>query len=219
MSHEHDGSRRQALKSVAAIGVAVTLPAGVLAPCQAQAAGIAAPALSAPSLSVAERGILEAVVARLIPSDAQSPGAKEARAADYIDRALGDALAGARKAYTAGLAALDAYALASKGVAFVALSADDQDALLSALEKNTATGFTPNAATFFNLLLGHTLQGTFCDPAYGGNAGFVGWDLIGYPGLRMAVAPEEQRMGVKVKPYRQSAYADSNLPKGGGHGH
>ena len=58
-----------------------------------------------------------------------------------------------------------------------------------------------------------------CDPAYGGNAGFVGWDLIGYPGLRMAVAPEEQRMGVKVKPYRQSAYADSNLPKGGGHGH
>ena len=28
----------------------------------------------------------------------------------------------------------------------------------------------------------HTLQGTFGDPYYGGNANFVGWDLIGYPG-------------------------------------
>ena len=29
----------------------------------------------------------------------------------------------------------------------------------------------------------HTLQGTFGDPYYGGNANFVGWDLIGFPGF------------------------------------
>ena len=46
---------------------------------------------------------------------------------------------------------------------------------------------SPNAATFFTLVRSHTIQGTFCDPYYGGNADFVGWDLIGYPGLRMAV--------------------------------
>jgi hypothetical protein len=33
----------------------------------------------------------------------------------------------------------------------------------------------------------HTLQGTFGDPYYGGNANFVGWDLIGYPGIRSNV--------------------------------
>ena len=62
-------------------------------------------------------------------------------------------------------------------------------------------------------------MGTFCDPAYGGNANFAGWYLIGYPGIRMAVAPEEQRMSVKPKPQRQSAYRDATLAKGSSHGH
>ena len=32
------------------------------------------------------------------------------------------------------------------------------------------------------------------DPYYGGNANFVGWDLIGYPGVRRRVTPADQRM-------------------------
>jgi hypothetical protein len=55
------------------------------------------------------------------------------------------------------------------------------------MEKNVAKGFAPNSSTFFNLVRTHTIQGMFSDPYYGGNANFVGWDLIGYPGLRMAV--------------------------------
>ena len=43
-------------------------------------------------------------------------------------------------------------------------------------------------------MLGHTLEGTFGDPHYGGNQDFIGWDLIGYPGLRLAVTAEQQRM-------------------------
>ena len=52
----------------------------------------------------------------------------------------------------------------------------------------------------------HTIQGMFGDPYYGGNANFVGWDLIGYPGIRMAVTEDDQRMSVKPTPHRKSAY-------------
>ena len=106
-----------------------------------------------------------------------------------------------------------------KGAAFTRLSASDQDGVLTDMENNVATGFVPNAATFFDLVRGHTIQGTFCDPYYGGNANFVGWDLIGFPGLRMAVGEDEQRMKAP-KPIRKSAYDDAMFTmKGGAHGH
>ena len=136
------------------------------------------------------------------------------------DRALGGPLAPSRKAYQAGLAAIDAYAQDVKGAPFAKLPANVQDQVLGEMEKNTATGFTPNSAAFFNLLLAHTIQGTFCDPYYGGNANFIGWDLIGYPGVRIAVTAEDQRMGVTLKPNHKSAYDDAMFAKrGGGHGH
>jgi hypothetical protein len=104
-------------------------------------------------------------------------------------------------------------------VPFVKLSAGDQDTVLTDLEKNVAPGFTPNSAAFFNLVRTHTIQGTFCDPYYGGNANFVGWDMIGYPGIRTAVVEGEQRMR-KPAMLRKSAYEDPMFTsKGGGHGH
>ncbi len=62
------------------------------------------------TLTAAEAATLEAIVARMIPTDDLGPGAAEARAAHYIDRALGGALAASRDAYRSGLAAVDAYA-------------------------------------------------------------------------------------------------------------
>jgi gluconate 2-dehydrogenase gamma chain len=176
------------------------------------------------TLTAAEADTLEAIVARLIPTDENGPGATEARAAHYIDRALAGALRGSRGAYGTGLAALDAYAQSAKGAPFAKLSPQDQDAVLTDLEKNVATGFTPSAAAFFTLVRTHTIQGTFCDPYYGGNADFVGWDLIGYPGIRMVVGPDEQRMSARAKPVRESAYEDATFTmkgasKGGNHGH
>jgi gluconate 2-dehydrogenase subunit 3-like protein len=56
------------------------------------------------TLTAAEADTLEAIVARLIPTDANGPGAAEARAAHYIDRALTGPLRGSRGAYAAGLA-------------------------------------------------------------------------------------------------------------------
>jgi gluconate 2-dehydrogenase gamma chain len=160
------------------------------------------------NLTAAEMDVLEAVVARLIPTDANGPGAAEARAARYIDRALGGALSASRQAYTAGLAALDRHAQALRGAPFRQLPPADQDAVLTDIEKGAAAGFSGSSSTFFNMLLNHTHQGTFGDPYYGGNAKFVGWDLIGYPGVRTMVSPDDQHRleSNQLKPNHKSAY-------------
>ena len=59
----------------------------------------------------------------------------------------------------------------------------------------------------------HTLQGTFGDPFYGGNANFVGWDFLGYPGLRLAVTADEQRLGAKLDADPSSAYDNEMFVK------
>lgn len=156
------------------------------------------------TLTQAEADTLEAIAERLIPTDS-SPGAVEARAAHYIDRALGGALAGFRDAYRAGLASVDAYAQATKGAPFARLEEKDQDAVLVDMERNAARGFE-NSAAFFAMVLAHTVQGTFCDPFYGGNRNFAGWDLIGYPGVRLAVSAEQQNLDAKTPPTHMSAY-------------
>jgi hypothetical protein len=116
--------------------------------------------------------------------------------------------------------AVDTYAQATKGAPFAELPAAGQDAVLREMEKNTATGFVPNSVVFFEMVRAHTIQGTFCDPYYGGNANFVGWDLIGYPGIRMAVSEDEQRMKPKPPAVRESAYDGAMFTmKGGSHGH
>jgi gluconate 2-dehydrogenase gamma chain len=161
---------------------------------------------SPPTLTAGETATLEAIVARLIPSDANGPGALEAGAARYIDRALGDAFASLRGAYTAGLAALNAYASQTAGGPFANLAPEKQDKVLLDLEQNRATGFAPGAAAFFELVLEHTLEGTFGDPHYGGNQNFIGWNLVGYPGIHLAVTAEQQRMDAVVEPLRRSAY-------------
>jgi gluconate 2-dehydrogenase gamma chain len=160
------------------------------------------------TLSATESDLLEAIVERLIPSDAHGPGAKEARAAHYIDRALSGALAASRNAYASGLAALDRYAVASRGKPFLQLSTTDQDSVLIDCETGGATGFTGSSALFFAMVLGHTKQGMFGDPYYGGNANFVGWDLLNYPGVRTSISDADQKAleAKQLKPVRRSAY-------------
>ena len=222
-SAPRDVSRRSLFKQVGAAGAAA-MAGTPLAPGLAQERAAPSPTATVPlealeTLTAAEADTLEAIVARLVPTDENGPGAAEARAAHYIDRALAGPLRSSREAYAAGLAALDVYAQSKDGALFARLSAPDQDAILADMEKNVATGFVPNAATFFNLVRAHTIQGTFCDPYYGGNANFVGWDLIGFPGLRMAVGEDEQRMKAP-EPVRRSAYEDAMFTmKGGAHGH
>ena len=213
-------SRRELLKRAGLAGAVTTaVPFGTFIqsamtgayPQSTQASGIRREALE--TLTAAEGHTLEAIVARLIPSDANGPGAAEARAAHYIDRALGGTLSSSRDVYRSGLASVDAYARRSKGAPFAVLSAADQDAVLRDVETNVATGFVPDASTFFNLVRAHTIQGTFCDPYYGGNANFAGWDLIGYPGVRLAVTPNDQRLGARPASTHRSAYDHAMFSK------
>ena len=201
-------SRRALLGAVGAAGAFVALtdvlpPAAGTAEAQARRTPAREPL---ETLTEPEAATLEAIAARLIPSDATGPGAVEARAAHYIDRALGGALAGSLDAYRTGLASVDAYASGSKGAPFAQLAPADQDAVLTDLERNAATGFTGGSAGFFALVLSHTVQGTFGDPFYGGNRNFAGWDLIGYPGVRLAVTAEQQNLDSKPGSTHMSAY-------------
>ena len=211
MSQRFDLSRRALLRQVGAAAVMpprillpLVSPTGDPIPNLAQSQGAPA-ATTLETLTTVEAETLGAIAARLIPTDANGPGATEAHATQYVDRALGGALASFRETYRAGLAALDRYAQNAKGSAFARLSAADQDAVLRDVERNAATGFSQSSA-FFNLVLAHTLQGTFCDPYYGGNANFAGWDLIGYPGVRLAVTSDEQKLTARPSPTHMSAY-------------
>jgi gluconate 2-dehydrogenase gamma chain len=214
-------SRRELLKRTGLAGaVAAVAPAFASGDASGQstttAAGAARPVArgSLEHLTAAEADLLDAVVARLIPSDASGPGALEAGATRYIDKALGDALASSRDAYASGLAALDQYARQQHARPFRELAAGDQDAVLIQVEAGNAPGFTGGSAAFFNMIRLHTLQGTFGDPYYGGNANFAGWDLIGYPGVRTIASPDEQRLGAAVPPNHKSAYDYDMFTKG-----
>jgi gluconate 2-dehydrogenase gamma chain len=196
--HSTDGlvTRRDVLKRVGIAGAAAAVPIDAIAQATRE---------PFETLSAAEGATLEAIVARLIPTDANGPGATEARAARYIDRALGGFLGPFLVPYRGGLSGIESYASTAKGAPFTQLSAQDQDAVLTDMENNAAKGF-PAAAQFFNLVLSHTIQGTFSDPFYGGNANFVGWDLLGYPGIRLTATANDQRMDVSAAPTHMSAY-------------
>src|SRR5437660_7751763 len=92
--------RRAGLAGAAPV-VAPTLASAAPAHASHQAIAPAArPAARAfETLTPTESEALEAIVARLIPTDATGPGALEAGAAHYIDRALGGALRSSRTAY------------------------------------------------------------------------------------------------------------------------
>jgi len=195
------------------IGLAAVLP--LPARSLARAQGLSAVANAPVSLTSAEAETLRAIIARIIPADENGPGALEARADRYIDRALAGALKNQRSTYAAGLAAIDAYAQSAKGSVFAKLSTSDQDLILTEMQSDRATGFAAGGSgQFFNLVRTHTIQGTFSDPFYGGNENFIGWDLIGYPGARVVVSPNLQRMDIKPESSRKSAYDYSMFNKG-----
>jgi len=178
------------------------------------ATGFAAQVIPRPPhhFTVAEFELLDAMVARIIPADDLGPGAREAGVIYYIDREAGGALAEQKEAYQLGLAALERYSRYSRGRPFTELSELEQDSLLIDVQGGSATatgaGFAGSSAAFFNMVRSHTLQGMFGDPYYGGNQGYIGWDLLRYPGVRSGLnAPDQARLEADdLAPSRRSAY-------------
>lgn len=103
-----------------------------------------------------------------------------------------------RRLYREGIVELDEVAR-RLGAADFAPAADDlQDAALERLSGrpkpsrvsldtrevyySRLQGSTDDGMTFFDTLAFHVRQGFYADPVYGGNAGLVGWQVIGFPG-------------------------------------
>src|SRR5437667_639093 len=153
-------SRREWLKRAGLAGAAIValpeLSRVLLVRRSLGEGGLDAPIVQAQAqnLTATEFATLEAFCARLIPTDENGPGAKEARAATYIDRALGGALAQYRDDYSVGLAAVNVYAHMKNFAArsFANLSAAEQDAVLGEMEQDAELGFIPSSAAFFNLI-------------------------------------------------------------------
>ena len=176
-------SRRELLRNTTRVGGGLWLLGQLRLP---RAARAAAESSDPVVLSPGQWKTLDAVAARLIPTDAE-PGAREAGCVNFIDKALANEEAAARPLYDAGLAGEDAAARAAHEKPFAELSTDQQDALLARIEAGSAPGW-PDAAgpspVFFEVVRVHVLLGFLSHPKYGGNRGFAGWRVAGYPGPR-----------------------------------
>jgi gluconate 2-dehydrogenase gamma chain len=210
-SHEFEFSRRDLFKRAGIMGIAAAGSAAIILPPESEAATPQAGVLHAvETLTAQQFGTLSAITGRILPADANGPGAIEARAASYIDKALNSHYSYHKDTYTANLAAVDAYSKSKHGTIFAELTADKQDAVLSAMETNkveTSIGFVPDAKTFFNLVLEHTQEGMFSDPYYGGNANFVGWDLLDFPGVKLEYTAADQQLDHPIAKAHRSAYS------------
>ncbi|MGQ0569287.1 MAG: gluconate 2-dehydrogenase subunit 3 family protein [Armatimonadota bacterium] len=154
----------------------------------------------------------EAIAARIWPGSREDPGAREAGALFYLDRALAGAYPNAQIAYRQGLAAVDHAARSRHDKTFHHLTEAQQDALLTDMEHDAVGEFmgpsaaAPSAAEFLALCIVHTMEGVFSDPIHGGNRGFAGWKVVGYPGPQYAYTAEEQTRGGPLnKPFKSIA--------------
>lgn len=150
-----------------------------------------------------------AIAERFIPADETSLSGKEAGCAIFIDRQLagdyGNAVAIYRlgkfvkgtaeqgpqspltpaQRYRLGIAALDKALQQQYGKDFLSLSGDQQDQVLTAMEKNSLDlGEEVETKVFFELLLQNVREGFLADPIYGGNKDMTSWKMIGFPGAR-----------------------------------
>ncbi len=157
-----------------------------------------------------EATAVDAIVDRLIPSDALGIGGREAGCTVFIDRQLAGPYGGhdwlymqgpfppdplpsqgmqspvtPRQQYRQGLAALASYCRANyAGRSFAELQSDEQDGLLGKMEKGDIALPSYSSKSLFSAIYANTIEGFFADPVYGGNKDMVGWKLVGFPGTR-----------------------------------
>jgi gluconate 2-dehydrogenase gamma chain len=124
------------------------------------------------TLTPAQMEVISALTSRILPAVNGRPGAAEAGAVYFIDRALGTFNAAQRPLYTDGIADLNRRAQDKiAGVAsFAALPAPQQDEVIRNIE----------ATPFFQAVRLDTIVGTFALPSWGGNRDYMGWHLLGF---------------------------------------
>lgn len=154
---------------------------------------------------------VDALAARIIPGDASDPGAREAGAVAYIDAALAGAYDDLQPLYQSGVSELDQVSRERHGAVFCELDESRQDDLLTSIDAiaealPTEHGAEPETVDtvrdarqarlsyFFAVVREHVLQGTFCDPVYGGNRDAVGWKLVGFPGAHWGYTEHQGKL-------------------------
>jgi gluconate 2-dehydrogenase gamma chain len=200
--HDLPISRRTLLRSGIAAGSVSLIPL-VAVSCSTN------PPAAPDALSTELNAVLDAFADRIVPPDANGPGAAASGVSRYINRSLVEWNQADLPLLSKGLQALDAAAQTRHMQAFTALNAQQQDDLLAAMEGGQLQGFDDSQAVF-NRLHRLVLEGMFSDPYYGGNANYAGWDLIGYPGAVLGSTEEMQQMGGRLPPLHTSAYGEQH---------
>ena len=122
------------------------------------------------TLSAAQARDIDAIASQIIPTD-DTPGAREAGAVYFIDRALATFFAAHRDDFQSGYRELAAAVAGTHaGAPFADLSPQRQHEFLRTVQS------TP----FFWTVRFLTVLGLLADPRYGGNHEGVGWKLIGF---------------------------------------
>jgi gluconate 2-dehydrogenase gamma chain len=211
-----------AIEGVAAPVAADPSPAATPAE-DAQAAARAPAARGYTFFTPDEAAFVEAAIDRLIPADDLGPGARDADVAIFIDRQLAGTYGTGGKWYMRGpwgdsvreqgyqlpltpqqlyrlcIAEVDRHVTARHGSPLSQLPAAERDAVLRAMETGELAIAGVSIATFFEMLLGNTIEGFFSDPIYGGNRDKAGWRLVGFPGVAGSYL---SRVGRYNEPYR-----------------
>jgi gluconate 2-dehydrogenase gamma chain len=173
MSDLHD--RRAFLRAAAAAGVAWAaadlLQVEDALAWAAQTAG-SGDAAETKALTKDQAATIDAVASRILPAVDGRPGAHEAGAVYFIDRALSTFNADQRKLYADGIADLNRRAAHKWKAAygFAALTTAQQDAVLRDIEKTK----------FFEAVRTDVIFGTFALPSWGGNRDHAGWQLLDF---------------------------------------
>src|SRR5579872_1909928 len=144
---------------------------------------------------------IEALADRIIPTDPDTPGGKDAGCVVFLDRQLAGAYGSAEGLYERGpfiqgveqqgsqssKTPAQTYRAALRALdekRFAGLTPEKQDELLHGLEGGTVHLSGVDAKHFFTTLVKDIQDGFFADPIYGGNRDMCSWKMIGFPGAR-----------------------------------
>jgi len=173
-------SRRELLQTLGAVWLGAALACRREADEGGPLGGRDEPGRKLASLTRAQARELEAIAARIIPTD-ETPGAREAGVIWFIDQSLAGFAKDQREPMLEGLKQLarDVRSAHPGQSRFSALPPADQDALLTRIQESD----------FFQSMRLATLAGLLALPKYGGNLDFVGWDLVGQENVHEFTPP------------------------------
>jgi hypothetical protein len=172
---DRDNSRRSFLLSsggwLSGVWIAAHWPAIASAAHHAENVSAAPAPARFEYLNAGEAADVDALSAQIVPSGA-TPGAREAHAVYFIDRAMATFFSAWAPDFRSGLGAFQAQ-FRSECPATVCFAK-------AASEQQTAYLKTVDGTPFFEAMRTLTILGMFSSPKYGGNFGGAGWAMMGF---------------------------------------